>query len=542
VINLISCFPEGFTPQPHQTDILDKLSNALNGDKKFIILQAPTGSGKTFIAKTLGNAAKPVSPKFKELVNNYSAFKTDGEGGFVKSEEILNEPAGGSFALTITKTLQDQYNFTFKDADVLKGKSNYVCELDKTFSVETAPCTLVHRLRDDCWGTNTCTYYNARNAALTSQFSVLNYKMFLSLPDHVKHRDIIICDEASELEEEFVKNFTCELQYDRLKFNGVECKPLATDINENVRIWLSEVNDKVTSRVTSLAESFKKDPRKASIVDRNRLQYLKNVAGSIDLVLSHWSKCEFVTEIDAKRAVLTPLHISALTHHVFDYADKVVLMSATIIDPVSFARTLGIKEYEYIEIESTFDPKKSPIYVCTKFPVNYKNKASMMPKIAALAKELCDQHKDDKGIIHTHTLENVEILKRTLGLSPRFLYRDSESNNEEILERHFEDIDPTVLVSPSLAFGTDLKDHLARFQIIVKLMYPSLGSKRIKRLCELDRDWYINKMLNSLVQACGRATRSKDDHSKTYILDGSIKQILDQHKKKLPKAFIDRFV
>jgi Rad3-related DNA helicase len=97
-------------------------------------------------------------------------------------------------------------------------------------------------------------------------------------------------------------------------------------------------------------------------------------------------------------------------------------------------------------------------------------------------------------------------------------------------------------VSPSLSFGIDLKDALARFQIIVKLPYLPLSSKRIKKLFELDKTWYIDKMLNAMVQATGRATRSKNDYSVTYILDGNIVDVIKAHKDRLPKYFIDRVI
>jgi Rad3-related DNA helicase len=93
----------------------------------------------------------------------------------------------------------------------------------------------------------------------------------------------------------------------------------------------------------------------------------------------------------------------------------------------------------------------------------------------------------------------------------------------------------------SQALGT-IKDDLARFQIIVKLPYPPLSVKRVKKLFDIDGDWYENKMLNTLVQACGRATRSKNDFSTTYILDGNVVNALKRTKNKLPVSFIDRIV
>jgi Rad3-related DNA helicase len=64
--------------------------------------------------------------------------------------------------------------------------------------------------------------------------------------------------------------------------------------------------------------------------------------------------------------------------------------------------------------------------------------------------------------------------------------------------------------------------------------------KRIKKLFDYDKIWYINAMLNNLVQMCGRCTRSEDDFSETYILDGNIVDILLRNSKKLPKYFIER--
>ena len=50
------------------------------------------------------------------------------------------------------------------------------------------------------------------------------------------------------------------------------------------------------------------------------------------------------------------------------------------------------------------------------------------------------------------------------------------------------------------------------------------------------------KMLISLVQACGRCTRSAEDESVTYILDGLSANTIIDNKKILPKHFLDRIV
>jgi Rad3-related DNA helicase len=124
----------------------------------------------------------------------------------------------------------------------------------------------------------------------------------------------------------------------------------------------------------------------------------------------------------------------------------------------------------------------------------------------------------------------------------RFLVREQGVDNQEILTQHINASSNTVLVSPSMTHGVDLKDDLARFQIIVKAPYLPLNSKRIKKLFDQNLQWYVNRMLTTVIQAAGRGIRSKDDHCITYILDGNIVQSILDNADKLPKYFLKRFI
>jgi len=533
-------FPHEYEPSSAQVKLIKGVERAFNSGKKFVICCAPTGTGKSFLAKTLSGLSSPCTEKFKNSITTYSAYKQDYAGNYINEVDCLSEPPFGTFALTITKSLQDQYLKLFPDTDILKGKSNYICDVDPNFDVETAPCVLVSKIRDECWEKNRCPYYNSRNSAMLSKFAVLNYKMFLALPSHVKRKNFIICDEASELEDELIKRFSAEVQYERLKIYNIEYKTLITDSRDQTRSWIYGLIFNISEEINKLINRVNKKQRTLSQPEKIKLQYLKNLHNALTTVDGLWKDCEYVIDKDTKKVTFTPLRVEKLTKFVFDYADNVLLMSATIIDHKNFAKTLGIKEYEYVEVESDFNPQKSPIYVTSKNKLNYKNLTNVLPSICDQIKTIIDHHKTEKGIIHTHSREITDFLKNKLNGNKRFLFRDNLSNNEDILKEHYESDFPTILVSPSLAFGVDLKDHLARFQIIVKLPFPPLSSKHIKKLFDTDKEWYENKMLNSLVQACGRATRSKNDFSTTYILDGNIVNTLKRSKAKLPKSFIDR--
>jgi Rad3-related DNA helicase len=216
-------------------------------------------------------------------------------------------------------------------------------------------------------------------------------------------------------------------------------------------------------------------------------------------------------------------------------------MSATIIDPSNFCKTLGIDKFKYIEAESTFDSSKAPIYANTKIKLNYNNLQSNLPKIIKQIREICNIHSNEKGIIHTQTNTITNYLKDTLS-DNRVLYREPGVKNEDILEMHQNSNSPTILASPSMSYGVDLKDDLARFQIIIKAPYLPMIDKRVEKMMKLDFSWYMNKMLCSLIQACGRGVRSHKDHCVTYILDAAITEAIIKNKSKIPKYFLDRFV
>lgn len=541
---LLDFFPyEGgkFEPSKEQVELINSIDSAFNSGYKFVICCAPTGSGKSFLSKTLANFSGEVTEKFKTLVESYNAFRADQYGEYFKADECRDEPAFGAFALTITKGLQDQYTNSFEDAFSLKGKSSYLCRVDPSCDVEVAPCLFNAKLKEGCILNSRCDYYNSRRDTLINKFGILNYSMFMSLPEHVKRREYIVCDEASELEDELVKRFSRNLNYKILKRLGFSPKDIPVENYKKFRVWMESLKISLGDEVEELKKILNKK-KKSTFVDSDvqRYKLFSNLHSQIKVTLDTWEECEYVIEHNLEGVTLKPLRVDKLSDSIFRFGDKVLLMSATIIDPANFAKTLGIKKYKYIEVDSAFDSKNAPIYVKVGEKINYKNLKEKLPKLAQDTFKICEFHKNHKGIIHTHTMEITQYLKdRTT--DPRFLFRIDGQNNESIIKQHFESPEPTVLVSPSMAFGVDLKEDLARFQILLKAAYMPLNDERIKRLLKEDPEWYMNKMLNNLIQACGRGVRTKNDKCNTYILDGSITDAVIRSAKKLPRYFLARF-
>lgn len=527
-------FPKNYQPTDLQSKALVKLQNAFESTST-VILTAPTGSGKSFFASTLSNSARGVSDSKYENIYNYSAFDVDQHGNYADTTPV--EPHGG-LVLTITKALQDQYVKLF-NSETLKGKSNYMSTLDNTMDVEIESAVIPRKILHNHRINHKCNYHNNRRDLLVGQFGVTNYKMFMNLPGHVKSREFLICDEASELEDELVSQCSCKIEYEKLKRHNISIKKLTTDEPLAVYAWLDDLVQMLQEQRLFLQRTLQKKSTWTS-GSQTKYRFINQLLSHVTICANNFYECEYIVEKDYNKVMLTPLYVNKLAQNILGFGEKKLLMSATIIDPKSFAKTLGIEEYEHIEIESGFDAKKSPIYVSTKYPLSRKTMSKYLPKIVDDIESILDHHKNQKGVIHTHTHEIAQYIKDTI-CSDRLLFRESGTSNEDILQQHQTLDRPTVLVSPSLTYGVDLKDDLARFQIILKLPYLPLLDKRIKRLFDHNSEWYQNKMLNTLVQACGRATRSADDWSTTYIMDGLSGKIITKCKHKLPKHFIQRF-
>jgi len=291
--NLLLSFPDGFTPNKSQVLILKEIEKAYHNGERFVICNAPTGSGKSFIPPTLANSINGASDYFKSIVDDYSIFGEDGSS-LVESEESF-----GCYALTITKSLQDQYKNTFDETGILKGQSNYQCAVEDTLTVDVAPCLYAKGLKIDCWKCNKCPYYNQRNSMLKKRFSSLNYSMFFSLPEHLKKRKIIVCDEGSELEDQLVNQFTCEIDIPFLVKTNTQVTSFPTQPTPTKIVnWLKLLSSAVESNVADYLEFFKNSKDTVEIL-KKKGDYTKltNLQKSLEILISTYYEAEYLIRV-----------------------------------------------------------------------------------------------------------------------------------------------------------------------------------------------------------------------------------------------------
>lgn len=167
-----------------------------------------------------------------------------------------------------------------------------------------------------------------------------------------------------------------------------------------------------------------------------------------------------------------------------------------------------------------------------------------LPNIVKVLDNLLSVHKNDKGIIHTTSYSQVQFIKNNLSKTnlARLIETNPKFDRNEMILKHSESKKPTVLISPSMFLGVDLKDDLSRFQVIVKVPYPDLTDKKVSVLKQRNPKWYEWNTILRLIQAYGRSVRNSEDYANTYILDSSVSYLLKNGKDMVPKWFSEAII
>jgi len=529
---------------PRKTQIYVAEQIAKHWDKRFHIVDAPTGVGKAFIAMAASYAA------------------------------------GRSYILTNTKQLQDQYINGPGDACDLRGKANYKCGINSTMTAGDAPCIALPHIIRMCMKKDLCPYINQRKKALASQSIISNYAYFLLAknagPFEEEFRNLFVADEAHLLENQLINFAEIILDPDDLKENynvyEMDWSFDDHDTEENYDEIVNKIFERIMDEKHSvdgliehifeklgLNENHISESDINNIPDKEKAQIkkLKTKSNGLENLVRKIQVYQDTKEIDrwvisAKEGVLTisPLKASSLF---FPFcvdngtANKYLFLSATIGGFDAFIEELGIERSQcnFITTDTTFDKEQSPIIHISVGKFNYAEIDKTLPKALKVIDQLLNEHKDDKGIIHSTNYKISKYIAENSIYKSRLLHRNIGRypvSNNVLLEKHQESKYKTVLLSPSMGTGVSLDDDLARFQIIIKLPFMSLGDKRVKEKMESSTNWYRNKMWQEIMQASGRATRSDDDYCITYILDESMEWFYKMDKNKLPKWFKERLI
>ena len=528
--------------RPKQQNIINKINN--NPDKRYIIIEAETGVGKSAVAVT---ACK------------------DGNKGYI---------------VTSTKQLQNQYMSDFYNQSItsVKGRNNYRCYFEDRLTCNNGYCLINHKQSTECKKEHLCPYYNARNRGLKSDIFLTSYKYFLKATDNPNTflpRGTVVFDECHLLESILVESFEITLSLKDLdnKYNILDLAELQDAVKlSNTSVlkdgytkeneeWISKIYDLLNCKRNIKFEEIKEqlgivgDPETLTeeemdlIIEENDdyVQIDRLCRQIKSFLVSKNANEDWIIEPLEDGLLLTPLNVQYIFKNEIEKMAKnrIIFMSATILDIKGFIKTFGLDEDDCLVIrcESDFDPDKSPIYTLQNCSTNYNalKDEKNLQKIKDEVEKILEKHKNEKGIIHTGNSTISKYLKDNIK-GDRLLVRYDNIQNNDIINFHNSTKKPTVLVSSSLNEGVDLKNDLSRFQIIVKLPFLSLADSRTKVKKDIDNNWYLAETFKKFVQQCGRSTRNSEDHSVTYVLDNKFAYWFGKAKKNkwFSKNFITR--
>ncbi len=534
--------------RPSQQEVMDQIGAALSQSKRFIILEAPVGFGKSAIAAWLCNRL------------------------------------GSAYLLTSTKQLQDQYSLDF-GFPVVTGKSNFTC-LVPTSSGRFLPCSkgrcevdwrlsecphyLTFEQYDEhkrglcgksskCQGLKDkklCAYYEQKWDAFRAPVAVANYPFFLTElrhTDDIKRRRVLVCDEAHDLERQMVDAASFSLARSVMESYRLASSPRSAIPNsglERAAAWKEPLSAEKRALElfidANLGDRTMQD-RVASC--RNVLDSLERFVEDLEAHSDNWivnSIREAATidgEPTVEEVVFRPLEIGAYTSSLFETAETVLLMSATVFSSEAFCRTLGIPEKEccFIRVkQSSFPVENRRIYAMNTARLNRASMGASMEAIAQAVDELMTRHSGERGVIHTTSNWQASYIVDHVSEpnKARLSSTENASSRSALLRAHAS-TEESVLISPSMFLGVDLKDELSRFQVVVKVPYPDLSDRRTSIKSRSDPTWYDWQTALRLVQTYGRSVRSETDHAVTYVLDSNFATFVQRNRNLLPDYFIE---
>lgn len=455
--------------------------------------------------------------------------------------------------LTNTKLLQDQYIRDFDFIANLKGKGNYWCRKQ---GMNCGDASILNKSTDKkC---ESCAYKIAQSHFIRNPLSLTNFHLITSYamysPDMLAERNskLLIIDEAHSFEETFCDFISSVFSERSIKLLDSWQGWMEQDLDrlntiEEASSWVKDVllpilNSKCSELLDEAKESRIKSKRlalvqKADHVDKTICK-LNRFINDRKNYQKNWTFEKDLDQYGKTRILVEPIWGNLYLEEMFwKKYDHIVFMSGTILDKDLFSYLMGINSEKatHLCLPCPFDPKKRPVVYLKFGKMSYGEKKKTFERAVPIIDKILEKNSQNKGIIHTANYELSNWIKASIK-NPRLLFHDS-ATREKTLETHLIATKETVIVSPSMFTGIDLKDDLSRFQIILKVPFPNLMSNKIKRRLESFPEWYNWKTLVDLLQAYGRSIRNEEDWAETYILDGCFDQILNN--KRVPQYFLE---
>jgi len=553
--------PKEFEWRKGQKEAIISIIDAYHNKTKVVILDAPVGSGKSLIA-----------------------FATSW---------ILNQRNKKGYILASDISLQEQYEKDIKlfkmNWGSVKGIDNYLCA-DNLEKNSLGTCRVRNKAPKSMYCFSECPYFSARDHAALSSTALLNYAYWLIMQNYVNThseeeyqlfpaRDFTICDEAHKILDivqnhysprfdkkviEKLEKLTNFLGTYKLHDHIGDFQSLKIEINKikdeenqdklfkilsQIELDLEQYSPTIKTLKEQVSKEYPKDDPPKEWKEALRLcDWLKDFHCKIEdyvYIISQTSTRNLIKNPSGfDEVIFNCLEESYMMNKYFhEHTGFTLLMSATFADPRDYIKSIALTNAKYIKMESNFDFSKSPIYFYNKRRMSYNQMEANLPWLYSTIDEILDNHPNENGIIHSASYKLTMNIYNNISRKnqKRILIYEGTEEKRKVLEMFKQD-NSKILMGPSLTEGLDLKDEFSRLQIFAKVPYLSLADKFVKTKLEINPSWYAWKAIITILQGVGRSIRNENDWATTYILDGSLGDLIHKHRKSFPPEFMQRIV
>ena len=533
----------GFPPLPdwvkefrdHQVEGIEQTMGYLSRGTRVVLVNAPTGSGKTLIA---------------EVVRRLHVARR-------------------ALYVCTTKTLQEQFARDFPYAKVLKGRRNYPTHdfpelFNDPFKPTTAgdctkegydgsvmctgcvegqatepedprfPPRVLHC--DNCHPWWACPYEVAKMEALHSEIAVTNTAYFLGEANGVgrlSRQHLVMVDECDTLESLLMSQIEVVIGERQRKSLGLKFPSKKTVESAWVE-WVHESLPIVHKAMSRAKAAIRHRRTRERVKEYQRIERLYTRLDRMAEQISNTDDVDWIYDSAKQREgqiVFRPVKVDKVAREMlWDHGAQWVLMSATIIDPTEFTESLGLHDgWATVNVPNTFPKENRPVFAIGGPSMAKKNidetrggDDDAVKKMGELVARVLRKHPDDRVLVHTVSYKLAQELfdlLRSEFMDRLIVYGDGADREKALVA--YKEKTNAVGLAPSWDRGVDLPGDLCRVQVIAKVPFPNLGDKQVNaRLYSRGGDlWYRVNTVRTLVQMLGRGVRSRDDWCVTYILD-----------------------
>lgn len=493
------------------------------------ILEAPTGSGKTAIARSLAQESRVVS-------------------------------------LVRTKALQEDnyekaYNFI-----PLYGRANYPCVYEKARAGAMADsCAFSEEGMFNCPQAGDCPYHTQKERAKRSGMTALNYAYWLHVYSRWPAPKNLVCDEAHELSSIVLEWAGCTITekerrdwdlppFPILKSGGsVSILTVSAPVEQKAFAWLSQAREKIQEAYSYFNalkddESARKKARKAEILGKK----IRATMDALELAPKDWfiRSGPNVRPFDKESGWAFVARPLTARHHFKTYFGSdnwdLMLMSATIGNVEAFTYELGITDYDFLSVPSNWAPETRPVHALDVPRMGQKSTDKewehQAAEIAKLIKS-CPSNWD--GIVHVTAIQEADRLAKRLsrlGLEDRVYVAKRASTNEMVSDwrRRMNQHPGSILISWALWEGYNGLDE--KINIAAKVPYPFLGDPYEIERRSYNGSFFLQRAAWQLEQGLGRTRRGRPEDYDSPDEKRGMVAIADGGYKWLRKYFSPSFM